>query len=229
MGELRIISRSPQRFKDRREAGQLLAAELKPLKGQNAVVLGIPRGGIVVARELAFALDADLDIVLSRKLRTPGHWELAMGSVAEDGKMFLNEDVIRELGVSRELIDRERKLQIEEIARRASLIRQATPRVPLEGRTVVITDDGIATGATTQAAISFVRQQNPKKVIVAVPVGSEDTVRELSAEVDEMLCLRVPPSFNAVGQFYVHFEAVEDEDVLRILREDATRRLEKGP
>jgi len=228
MGKLRIVSRSPERFKDRQEAGRLLAAELRQLKGQNAAVLGIPRGGIVVARELAVALDARLDIVLSRKLRTPGQWELAMGSVAEDGKLFLNEDVIRALGISRELIERERKLQLEEIARRASLIRQATPRIPLEDSIVVVTDDGIATGATTQAAISFVRRQNPKKLIVAVPVGSEDTVRELSAEVDEMLCLRVPPSFQAVGQFYVHFEAVEDEDVLRILKEDAARRLAKA-
>lgn len=228
MGKLRIVSRSPERFRDRQQAGRLLAAELTQLKGQNAVVLGIPRGGIAVARELAVALDASLDIVLSRKLRTPGQWELAMGSVAEDGKVFLNEVVIRELGISQELIDRERKLQLEEIARRASLIRQATPRIPLEGRIAVITDDGIATGATTQAAISFVRRQNPKKLIVAVPVGSEDTVRELSAQVDEMLCLRVPPAFNAVGQFYVHFEPVEDEDVLRILKEDAARRLAKA-
>lgn len=225
MGKLRILSSSPEVFRDRREAGQLLAAELQELKGKNALVLGIPRGGVVVASELAAALDAELDIVLSRKLRTPGQWELAMGSVAEDGKIFLNDTVIQELNVSQALIEQERQVQLAEISRRAAMVRRVRPKAPLEGRIVVVTDDGVATGATTQAALWTARQERPAKLIAAMPVGSPDTIARLSRDVDEMVCLRAPHSFYAVGQFYRHFEPVEDEDVLAILREEASRKV----
>lgn len=227
MGKLRIISFSPELFRDRQEAGRLLASQLQEIKGQKAVVLGIPRGGIVVARELAQALDAELDIVLSRKLRTPGHWELAMGSVAEDGKIFLNETVIQELNISKALIEQERQVQLAEIARRAALIRQVRPKVPLAGRVVVVTDDGVATGATTQAALWTVREEKPLKLIAAMPVGSHDTIVRLSKDVDEMVCLRTPPSFFAVGQFYSNFQQVEDEDVVAILKEATPKKVVK--
>ena len=180
MGKLHIVSSSSQPFRDRREAGQLLAQELKGLVGRNLVVVGIPRGGVVIAQELTWALDAELDIILARKLRTPGHEELAMGSVAEDGRAFLNQEVISELGISSAAVEQERKLQMTEITRRAQLFRQVRPRVPLKGRTVVVTDDGVATGATTQAAFWAVRHEGPKTLIAAIPVGAEHKIGRAS-------------------------------------------------
>ncbi len=223
MGKLRILSHSSEPFKDRREAGRLLAQQLSGYRGQKAVVLGIPRGGIIVAQELARALEAETDIVLAHKLRTPGHAELAMGSVAEDGKLFLNEEVTRGLGVSEAYIQQEKARQVAEIRRRTKLFRHVRPKVPLAGRTVIVTDDGVATGATTEAALWAVRLEKPEKLIAALPVGPEDTVKRLAQDVDEMLCLRTPPLFAAVGQFYMRFEPVEDEEVLEILEEEQQR------
>jgi putative phosphoribosyl transferase len=216
----RILSRSSSPFVDREEAGRLLAAQLGRYRGKNAVVLGIPRGGMVVAREIARALGAELDIVLAHKLRTPGHEELALGSVAEDGRLFLNQEVLEDLGVGEAYIEQEKARQMAEIKRRTDLFRRARPRVVLKGRTVIVTDDGVATGATTQAAFWAVRLERPRKLIAAIPVGPEDTIQKLSRDVDEMLCLRAPPLFVAVGQFYRRFYPVEDEDVLRILGEE---------
>lgn len=215
--QLRILSNSSVLFVDRKEAGKLLAVELSNYRGQKAVVLGIPRGGIIVAAEIARALDGELDIVLARKLRTPGQEELAMGSVTEDGKIFLNQEVVGGLGVGEAYIQREKALQIAEIKRRTELIRRVQSKIPLKGRIVIVTDDGVATGATTQAAIWAVRSEQPEKLIAAIPVGPEDTIRRLAKDVDEMLCLRTPPFFAAVGQFYEQFNPIEDEDVLRIL------------
>lgn len=220
MGKLRILSRSQEPFQDREEAGKLLSRELTSFHGQNAVVLGIPRGGIVVARELARALEADLDVILSRKLRTPGHEELAMGSVAEDGTLFLNEPIIQKLGIEKAYIEREKAHQLAEITRRTELIRRIRPKVHLKGRIVIVTDDGVATGATTQAALWAVRLEYPERLIAALPVGPEDIVTRLAKDVDEMICLRTPPLFAAVGQFYRHFYPVEDEEMLRILQEE---------
>lgn len=217
MAKVRIVSTRNEPFADREEAGQRLTDELSEYRGQNAVVLGIPRGGVVVAREVASALDGELDIILARKLRTPGHEELAMGSVAEDGKVFLNEDVVREFGVGESYIQQEKTRQLAELKRRSELIRQVRPKVPLKGRIVIVTDDGVATGATTQAALWSVRLEQPEKIIAAMPVGPEDTIRRLAKDVDEMLCLRAPSRFTAVGQFYQQFYPVEDEEVLRIL------------
>ena len=221
--KLRIVSRSSEPVRDRHEAGRLLGLELSSLRGQGAVVLGIPRGGVIVACELARALDAELDVVLSRKLRTPGHWELAMGSVAEDGRVFLNEMVLKDSGISQASIAQEKAAQVAEIARRSELIRHVRPKVSLQGRLAIITDDGVATGATTLAAIWAARQEHPKKLIAAIPVGSENTVIRLADEVDEMICLRAPPFFDAVGQFYMRFGPVEDEEVLEILKAEQER------
>lgn len=223
MGKLRILSHSDELFRDRREAGQLLAKELIDLKGQDAVVLGIPRGGVVIGRELARGLDAELDIVLSRKLRTPGQPELAMGSVSEDGRVFLNDMVVVSFGITQAEIEREKADQMTEMARRNTLFRNARPRVPLAGRIVIVTDDGVATGATTQAAFWSVRQEKPQKLIAAIPVGSGETIRRLAEDVDEMVCLQTPPYFAAVGQFYERFEQVTDEEVLEILKEEIRR------
>ncbi len=227
MPDLRIISRNSKPFRDRQEAGRLLSRELLDLRGQKAVVLGIPRGGIVIAQELAQALDAEVDIVLSRKLRTPGHAELAMGSVAEDGKLFLNEDVIRDVGVDRAFIEGEKATQLAEIARRRELIRRIRPKVPLKDRLAIITDDGVATGATMQAALWAARQELPARLIAAVPVGSEETVTRLGNDANEVVCLRAPPFFAAVGQFYLRFDQIEDEDVLDILKAEYERTIAK--
>jgi len=224
MGTLRIVSCSDESLRDRQEAGRLLSYELERWRSQKTVVLGIPRGGIIVACELACALEADLDIVLARKLRTPDNPELAMGAVAEGGKVFLNEMLIQELGIGSAYIEEEKAHQMVEIERRTELIRRVLPKVKLKGRPVIVTDDGVATGATTQAALWAVHQERPKMLIAAIPVGSEETVRRLAEDVDEMVCLRAPPSFVAVGQFYERFDPVEDEEVLRILKEERDRR-----
>ena len=220
MGKLRIISHSSEPFKDRREAGRLLAGELKDYRRQKVVVLGIPRGGIIVAQELAHTLEAELDIVLAHKLRTPGHGELAMGSVAEDGRLFLNKSVVQEWGISQAYIKQEKDQQLAEIKRRTGLFRHVRFKLALNGRTVIVTDDGVATGATTQAALWAVQLEHPGRLILALPVGPEDTVTRLAKDADEVLCLRTPPLFAAVGQFYLQFEPVEDEEVLEILAQE---------
>lgn len=220
MKPLRIVSRSSQPFADRSEGGRLLAHELLEWHGREAVVLGIPRGGVIVASELARALEAELDVVLARKLRSPGRLELAMGAVAEDGRMFLNESVVQELDVSEEYIEQERTRQLAEIKRRSELIRVLVPKLQLRGRIVIVTDDGVATGATTLAAFQAAEQERPRKLIGAFPVGSEDTIRMLAGHVDEMVCLRAPPMFQAVGQFYVKFDPVSDTDVIEVLKKE---------
>jgi len=219
----RIISHSGDPFVDRAEAGRLLAAELAERRGQKVVVLGIPRGGIIVAREVARALEGELDVVLAHKLGAPNQAELAVGSVAEDGKLFLNDTVVRDLGVGDEYIEQEKGRQLAQLQRRIAMIRKVRPKVSLKGKTVIVTDDGVATGATTQAALWAVRVEKPAYLIAAMPVGPEDTIERLAGDVDEMICLRTPALFAAVGQFYQRFYPVEDEDMLRVLRDEYRR------
>lgn len=227
MGNLHILSRNGEPFRDRLEAGRLLGYSLKSLRLQNPVVLGIPRGGLVVAREVTRMLDGELDIVLARKLRAPNNPELAIGSVSETGKLFLDESLVALMDVSADYINQEKDYQMAEIARRMALVRSVLPETPLAGREVVVTDDGVATGSTLQAALWAARHENPSRLVAALPVGPEDTVRRLSADCDEMLVSRVPSYFSAVGQFYVRFDQVEDEEVLSILGEEARRRQQK--
>jgi putative phosphoribosyl transferase len=224
MGKLRIVSHDDRPFEDRVEAGRLLGQELSDLRGQRAVVLGIPRGGLVIARELARLIEADLDIVLSHKLGAPGNSELAIGAVAEDGRLFLHRDLVGQLGVDSSYIEREKELQLAVLAQRTRQARRVLPRAELSGRLVIVTDDGVATGATLQAALWAARQENPKKLIAALPVGPQETIARLAEDVDEMVCLRAPYSFSAVGQFYLRFDQVEDDEVARILAEEAVRR-----
>lgn len=219
MGSLKIVSRSGQPFIDRVEAGKLLAREIVHFRNRKAVVLGIPRGGIIAARELALALDGDLDVVLSHKLRTPGHPELAMGAIAEGGIAFVDPGIVRMLGIDHHQIEGEKAHQLAELSRRAVQIRKVCPKVPLNGRLVIITDDGVATGATTMTALKAVRVEGPARLVLALPVGSEDSVIRLADEADETICLRVPPDFMAVGQFYASFDQVSDEEMLTILQE----------
>lgn len=230
MGTLNITSRSSTPFLDRTEAGILLGRELlnKGMVHPGMVVLGIPRGGLAVAREIAQALDADLDIVLSRKLGAPGNPELAIGAVAEDGKVFLHRMLVDSFRVSDAYIQEEKTQQMAEIARRSALIRRILPKVPLAGKEVIVTDDGVATGATMQAALWVARQEKPSRLICALPVGPEDTLVALSQNADSIICLRSPFSFAAVGQFYRIFPQVEDSEVLATMREEAQRKSATG-
>jgi putative phosphoribosyl transferase len=228
MGTLHILSRSGEPFRDRIEAGRSLGYSLKSLRLQKPVVLGIPRGGLIVAREIARMLGGDLDIVLARKLRAPQNSELAIGSVSENGKLFLDESLAATLEISSEYIAEEKEHQMAEIARRMALIRAVMPRTPLAGREVIVTDDGVATGATLQAALWAVGQEKPSRLIAAMPVGPENTVRRLSEDCDEMLVGRVPLYFSAVGQFYVNFDQTDDDEVISILQAEARRRGQKA-
>jgi putative phosphoribosyl transferase len=227
MGQLHILSRSGEPFRDRTEAGRLLGYSLKSQRLHKPVILGIPRGGLVVAREMARMLEGDLDIVLARKLRAPGNPELAIGSVSETGKLFLDQSLVGLMGVTEEYIAQEKDYQMAEIARRMALVRAVLPKTPLEGREVVVTDDGVATGSTLQAALWAARHEKPAKLIAAMPVGPEDTVKRLSADCDDMIVARVPAYFSAVGQFYLRFEQVEDDEVISILQDVAARRAGK--
>jgi predicted phosphoribosyltransferase len=209
------------------EAGDLLARQLKELQDQNVVVLGIPRGGVVVAREIAHALQADLDMVLAHKLGAPGNPELAIGAVCEDGKLFLDEEISSYMGVDDDYIKREKSRQLQELARRVKRYRSLLPKLPLAGRVAIVTDDGVATGATLQAALWAVRQEEPERIVTALPVGPQDSLEKLSQDADETICLQAPPFFSAISQFYSYFNQVEDEELLEILQEESKRRSEQ--
>lgn len=215
---LRKLSNSPELFENRAEAGRLLARQLETYKPRRPVVLGIPRGGVVVACELAAALDGDMDIDVVRKLGAPGNPELAIGAVAEDGKVFLDKALAAAVGADANYIQQEVALARGEIARRSALYRTAGPKASLAGRVVIVADDGVATGATMQAALWAARLEAPQTVVAAIPVGPPDTLERLAQDADEVICLRVPPFFQAVGQFYDRFEQVSDEEVLELLR-----------
>lgn len=198
-----------------------MAAALKRFSGRETVVLGIPRGGVVVAAELARSLGAQLDIVLSRKIGAPGNLELAIGAVSEDGRLSLNEDIVQGMGIRPEYLEKEKNRQMAEIARRRDVFRKVRPKIFLRDRVVVLVDDGVATGATLEAAIWAVREENPQKIIAAVPVGPEETINRLAQQADEVVCLRVPEAFYALSQFYVIFDQIEDSAVLAILKQTA--------
>ena len=215
--KLTIISYGSEPFTDRREAGWLLARELIKFRGKNAVVLGIPRGGVVIAAQIADNLDAELDIVFARKLGAPGNPELAVGAVGETGEIFLNKNLLRQWGGPVD-IKSEKERQMASIRQRSWKFRQFRPKIPLFGRVVILTDDGIATGATVQAALWSVRQEGPEKIIVALPVGPPSSLRQLADDADEVICLRAPGDFQALSQFYAHFGQVDDDEVLEILK-----------
>lgn len=219
MGKLRVVSYSGEYFESRKEAGRLLADTLKGSRGKDIVVLGIPRGGMVVANEISRALNSELDIVLARKIGAPGNPELAIGSVGEDGKIFLNEDMAFRVGADKTYVEEEKTRQLAEIKDRIQLFRQFKAKVPLKGKIVIVTDDGVATGATMQAALWAIRREKPKKLIAAIPVGAEENVNLLADYADEMVVLRVPWNFGAISQFYAHFGQISDEEVLKILKE----------
>jgi putative phosphoribosyl transferase len=207
------------RFEDRRDAGRALAAKLRQYSGRSdVVVLALPRGGVPVAFEVAEALDAPLDLFLVRKLGTPGYRELAMGAIASGGIRVLNDDVVRWYGIAPAAIDAVAQEEQRELERRELAYREGREPAVLEGRIVVLVDDGLATGSTMRAAVLAVKQRNPSKVIVAVPVGASETCRELSNDADEVVCARMPEPFSAVGQWYVDFEQTTDDEVRALLQ-----------
>lgn len=204
-------------FKDRTDAALRLAKKMENLQDEDPVILAIPRGGVVTGDVIAKELGARLDIIVSRKIGAPYNPELAIGAVMHDGTFFPNIDIIEALNVPREYIEREIRSELKEIERRLTKFR-GNSDYKLQNRTVVLVDDGIATGATMFAAIEWVRRQHPKRLIVAVPVGPRETIEKIS-KVAEVVVLEAPQFFNAVGEFYNEFEQVEDYRVVEILRQ----------
>lgn len=227
MGTCRIVSRSEEPFEDRREAGAELALELAGLRKEHPVILGIPRGGLEVAAEIARVLEADLDFVMARKVAAPDQPEYALGAVTEGGRLFLNPrerpspDDMREI---REWSAREYGV----LVRRLGTYRGALAKLPLKNRVVVLTDDGAATGLTFEAALSAVREEGPRRLVAALPVAPEETIKRIAASADLAVCLRCPKLLFSVGQFYDHFEPFEDPAALELLKEEAKRRHQVG-
>ncbi|MFL5493223.1 MAG: phosphoribosyltransferase [Gemmatimonadales bacterium] len=213
------------RFRDRTEAGRRLAAALSSHAGrQNLLVLALPRGGVPIGFEVAGALRAPLDVILVRKLGVPGHEELAMGAIASGGVRIVSQDVVDLLGIPDWVIAAAAASEEHELARREHAYRDDLPSPPVAGRTVLLVDDGLATGSTMRAAAAAVQSQGPERVIVAVPVAPAETCESLRAEVDEVVCLFSPAPFISVGTFYENFSQVTDEEVRTLLERAAAVR-----
>jgi putative phosphoribosyl transferase len=207
------------RFADRADAGRQLAARLAAYMGRaDVTVLGLPRGGVAVATEVARALGAPLDVCLVRKLGVPGHEELAMGAIAERGVQVTSEDLIRELDIPPSTIERVAARERVELDRRGRLYRGDRPPAPVHDRTVILVDDGLATGATMEAAIVALRSLQPARLVAAAPVGAREACERLGRLADQIVCLRTPEPFSAVGVWYEDFREVTDADVVRALR-----------
>jgi predicted phosphoribosyltransferase len=214
----------PEPYRDRRHAGVELARHLADVKGQDVVVLALPRGGVPVAFEVARALDAPLDVFVVRKLGLPGHPEFAMGALASGGVRVLNDEVVRLYRIPEQAVEAVAQDERTELERREHAYRSQRPALDVRGRTVVLIDDGLATGSTMKAAVEAVRALSPARIIVAVPVGSPDTCREFAAIADEIVCARRPEHFAAVGQWYDDFRQTTDEEVRELLQTAASER-----
>jgi len=204
-------------FHNREDAGRQLGEKLRELDLYDPLVLGIPRGGVVVASCIADVLGAELDVVLARKLRAPWQRELAVGSISEDGQSFSSSSADRVPGLTDEYLDDERALQMREIKRRREQFRKIRPKANIAGRSVIVTDDGMATGSTMIAALEVLRNDNPRELIAALPVAPASRVHEVKTRADHFLCLEQPIVYYAVGQFYEQFDEVTDEDVVELL------------
>jgi putative phosphoribosyl transferase len=205
-------------FADRVDAGKRLVLALKDLADKDGIVLAIPRGGVVVAYEVAKALGLPLDVIIPRKIGAPSNPELAIGAMTEDGTVLLDERLVERLQVSDYYIKKEIAAKKLDIQRRLKLYRGDIPYPNLANRFVILVDDGIATGSTMKAALASVRKRGAKTIIVAIPVGPPSTIRELEKEVDHVICLQTPEHFYAIGQFYQNFTQTQDEEVTRLLK-----------
>jgi putative phosphoribosyl transferase len=209
-------------FRDRTEAGALLAAHLSQYRDDaNVVVLGLPRGGVPVAYEVAKALHAPLDVFIVRKLGLPGQEELAMGAIATGGVIVLNDEVVRGLDVSQQVLDSAIASEQRELDRREHEYRDGRPALSVEGRTVIIVDDGLATGSTMRAAVRALRRLKPARIVVAVPVGARSTCTQLRSDADEVVCAEAPEHFYAVGLWYHDFSQTTDQEVKQLLADAA--------
>jgi erythromycin esterase-like protein/predicted phosphoribosyltransferase len=224
---MKAVRAKPGLFRDRREAGRLLAEKLAAYADRSDVlVLALPRGGVPVAYEVARALGAPLDVFVVRKLGVPGYEELAMGAVATGGVRVLNEQLVERLGIPEQMIDAVAARERQELARRERLYRGGRPPPDVRGRTVILVDDGLATGATMHAAIQALRQQNPARIVVAVPTASPETCEEMKAKADDVICGITPEPFHAVGRWYRDFSQTTDEEVRLLLAQRNSQ--EKG-
>jgi predicted phosphoribosyltransferase len=213
---------APHQFADRREAGRALASKLSAYRSRrDVVVLALPRGGVPVAFEIAEALDAPLDIFVVRKLGMPGHPEFAIGAIASGGVRVLSEDVIHEFGIAPDALDEIARRELIELERREREYRQGRGLTELRGRTVILVDDGLATGSSMRAAVEAVRALDPSRVVVAVPVGAPSTCAALAAIADEVVCAREPEPFSAVGLWYRDFSQTSDAEVRELLTKHA--------
>ena len=208
-------------FRDRRDAGRQLAARLRHLRAEHPIVVGLPRGGVPVAFEVARALDASLDVIVVRKLGVPFQPELGMGAVGEDGVRVLNDELVRLAHVGLAEIAAVEARERREVERRANLYRQGRPMIPLEGRTVIVVDDGIATGGTARAALEVARAHGARRVVLAVPVAPRESVAEMGTIADEVVALETPTPLYAVGEWYVDFSQTSDDEVIRLLQAPA--------
>ncbi len=236
----------PGTFKDRRDAGRTLAAALKRFAAQpDVLVLGLPRGGVVVAAEVAEALQAPLEVLVVRKLGVPGHEELAMGAIASGGATVINDDVLRRARVDARALEAVAERERAELARRERLYRGERPPLAVGGRVALVVDDGLATGSTMLAAVRALRamqwsggeaqgeaqadepgeppEAGPARIVVAVPVGAPDTCEQLRSEADEVICATMPEDFLGVGRWYDQFEQTTDDEVQRLLRQASRR------
>lgn len=206
-------------FKDRKEAGVNLSKRLKEYEGKkDVIVIGLPRGGVVLAYQISKKLKLPLDVIAPRKISMPGSPEAAIGAITPDGQKVFDWTLISEVGIERDYIDNEIEKEKREGERRLKIYRAGKPKLELKDKIVILVDDGVATGSTMSVSIKSVRAQNAKKIIIAVPVAPQSFLEKIKSEVDQIICLEVPEYFVAIGQFYKSFDQVEDDQVIDLLR-----------
>ena len=210
-------------FKDRQEAGKELARALMNFRGKDVMVLGMPRGGVVVAKEVAEAMGAPLDIIVTRKIGAPGEPEFAVGAITQEGDIIVDRQAAETVGATDEYLQEEARRKKSEVKERMRSLRGDMPYPSLEGKTAIIVDDGMATGNSMRAAVQSVRKRGPKEVVVAVPVAPKEAAAELSREGTKVVCLEQPRFFFAIGEFYRNFEQVEDSEVRELLESEWKR------